>query len=425
MTMVSQGAERQINAFKSTSRSAEPLHKMDRHQYQSLLKKMYMPFVRGPDDKHDFASFQEKDSSSFLKFNPYNPPVGPDYPLFPHRDDVPLADPCSGFMSPGADADLQPYCGRTIESLVDYSDVKPHQRVPIPEKSAQTAHRRHMVLLEEVGQDRHWNSRAVSDASIRARLGGWTSPMKVTPAPSKQRESFSIHSFAFHVDPKLKKSSDPTSASWREEKARDYFYISSTQKAYEEVPWDKILPPKIPVPDSTVEMMADPISQCFTIKRYDPAPEISQIVGGLWDRFQTRSFTSPQKPIDFVSPSSRTQHIPLYTGCSGAENFEDLDNANVDIITLGSVRTSKPRYTRTAYTPNIPGYTGKVHWTATHPANSNLPSTSPSIITRMHGYIAKCGHSSRFNHQGPLSQMLTPVYPQNSFNKMERETIKV
>uniref|UniRef100_A0A8C0GFB4 Uncharacterized protein n=1 Tax=Chelonoidis abingdonii TaxID=106734 RepID=A0A8C0GFB4_CHEAB len=131
-----------------------------------------MPFVRGPDDKHDFASFQEKDSNSFLKFNPYSPPVGPDYPLFPHRDNVPLADPCSGFMSPGADADLQPCCGRTIDSLVDYSDVKPHQRVPLPKKTAQTAHTRHVVLLKEVSQDRRWNSRAVSDASIRARLGG-------------------------------------------------------------------------------------------------------------------------------------------------------------------------------------------------------------------------------------------------------------
>ncbi|KAL0618899.1 Spermatogenesis-associated protein 48 [Plecturocebus cupreus] len=27
---------------------------------------------------------------------------------------------------------------------------------------------------------------------------------------------------------------------------------------------------------------------------------------------------------------------------------------------------------------NIPGYTGKVHFTATHPANSNIPSTTPS-----------------------------------------------
>ncbi|XP_037984072.1 spermatogenesis-associated protein 48 [Motacilla alba alba] len=36
-------------------------------------------------------------------------------------------------------------------------------------------------------------------------------------------------------------------------------------------------------------------------------------------------------------------------------------------------------------TPNVPGYTGKVHWSATHPANSNLPSTAPTVIAGMHG----------------------------------------
>ncbi|XP_019373923.1 PREDICTED: uncharacterized protein C7orf72 homolog [Gavialis gangeticus] len=422
--MVSQGAERQISGLKTVNQSVKPVHKMDRQQYQNLLRKMYMPSVRGPDDRHDFDSFQQKDSKSFLKFNPYTPAGGPDYPLFPHRDNVPLVDPCSGFISAGANALLQPNCGRTIDSLVDYSDVKPHQRVPAPEKTPQAAHRRHMILLEEMNQDRRWNSRKVSDAVIRARLGGWTSPLKVTPAPPKQNDAFSIHKCAFHMDPNLKKSSDP-SANWREEKARDYFYRSSTQRAYEEVPWDNMLQPKIPPPESTVEKMADPISPCFTIRRYYPVPDISQSIGGLWDRFQTRCFTSPQKPIDFVSPSSRTQHIPFYTGCIGAENFEDIDNASVDLITLTNVRTSKPRYTSTSHTPNIPGYTGKVHWTATHPANSNLPSTSPSIIARMHGYISKHGGSSQFNHQGPLSQMLTPVYPQNSFNKIEQETIQV
>lgn len=172
MTMVSPGAERQANAFKKSTLSVEPVHKMDRQQYQSLLKKMGMPVVRGPENRHDFASFEEKNSNSFLKFNPLTPPEGPNYLLFPHRDDVPLVDPCSGFVSAGADADLQPNVGRAIESLVDYSDVKPHQRVPITARSGLTVHKRHMVLLEETNQDRRWNSRAVSAASVRARLGG-------------------------------------------------------------------------------------------------------------------------------------------------------------------------------------------------------------------------------------------------------------
>ncbi|XP_054049147.1 spermatogenesis-associated protein 48 [Rissa tridactyla] len=419
MTMASHGAERQVSAFKMSTLLVEPVHKVDRQQYRSLLKKMCMPVMRGPENRHDFASFEEKTSNSFLKFNPFTPPVGPNYPLFPHRDDVPLADPCSGFVSPGADADLQPNVGRAIESLVDYSDVKPHQRIPITEKRGQTAHRRQMILLEETSQNGRWNSRAVSAASVRARLRDWRTPVKVAPALPDQN-----HIFAFYTDPNLKESSDP-SARWREEKARDYFYKSTTQKAYEEVPWDNILPSKVQPPESTVEVLADPVSQCFTKRRYNPEPEISQVVGVLWDRFQTRSFTSPQRPVNFVSRSSRTCHIPLYTGCVGAVNFEDIDNADVDLIPLNHVRTPKPRYTSTAHTPNIPGYTGKVHWSATHPANSNLPSTTPSIIARLHGYVAKHGSSSQYNHQGPLSQVVTPVSPQNSFNKREQETITV
>ncbi|XP_066848685.1 protein SPMIP7 isoform X1 [Anser cygnoides] len=417
MTMVSHGAERQATVFKNFAMSAEPLHRIGHQQYQNLSKKTCMPLVRGPENRHGFASFEEKDSNSFLKFHPHAPPVGPNYPLFPHRDDVPLVDPCSGFVSAGGDADLQPHTGRAIESLVDYSDVKPQQRVPIAGKGAQTAHRRHMILQEETSQDRRWNSRAVPAASVRARLEGWTTPVKVPALPDQN------HIFAFCMDPNLKELNDPVS--WREEKARNYFYRSHTQKAYEEVPWDNMLPSKIQLLESTVEVMADPVSQCFTKRRYNPESEISQVIGNLWDRFQTRSFTSPQKPVCFVSRSSRICHIPLYTGCVGAVNFEDIDNANVDLIMFNCVRTSKPRYTSTAHTPNIPGYTGKVHWSATHPANSNLPSTSPSIIAQMHGYIAKHGSSSQYNHQGPFSQMMTPVSPQNSFNKTQRETVRV
>ncbi|NXA40452.1 SPT48 protein, partial [Eudromia elegans] len=389
--------------------------------YRRLLKKMRMPFVRGPENRHDFASFEEKDSESFLKFNPYTCAGEPNYPLFPHRDDVSLVDPCSGFVSPGADAELQPYVGRAIESLVDYSDVKPHQRVPASGERGQAAHRRRLILLEETSRDRRWNSRAVPAASVRARLGGKARRALAEVASVLPDQN---HIFAFHVHPSLKKSND-LPATWREEKARNYFFSSSTQRGYEEVPWDNILPSKIQAPESTVEVMADPVSPYFTRKRYNSESELSQVVGGLWDRFQTRSFTSPQRPVVFVSPSSRTCHIPSYTGCVGAVNFEDVDNANVDLITLAHVRTSKPRYTNSAHTPNIPGYTGKVHWTATHPANSNLPSTTSSIIEQMHRYIAKHGHSTQHNHQGPLSQMLTPVSPQNSFKKIKQRTIKL
>uniref|UniRef100_A0A8B9S8F3 Spermatogenesis associated 48 n=1 Tax=Apteryx owenii TaxID=8824 RepID=A0A8B9S8F3_APTOW len=359
--------------FTKSPMSAEPLYKMDRQQYRNLLKKMCMPFVRGPENRHDFASFEEKDSNSFLKFNPYTSPGELNYPLFPHRDDVSLVDPCSGFV--------------TIESLVNYSDVKPHQWVPISGKRGQTAHRRQMILLEETSQDRRWNSRAVSAASIRAQLGGWRTLVKVAPAPPHQK-----HIFAFHVNPNLKVR---VCCSCNDAKHLNHV---TSNLAYEEVSWDNILPSKIQPPESTVEVMADPVSQYFTRRRYNPESEISQVVGGLWDRFQTRSFTSPQRPVDF--------HI------------SSLYSFNLLFLALLPLTFSFS-------TPNIPGYTGKVHWTAAHLANSNLPSTSPSIIAQMHGYIAKHGRSSQYNHQGPFPQMLTPVSPQNSFNKVQQQTIKV
>ncbi|KAM6349633.1 protein SPMIP7 [Podargus strigoides] len=392
---------------------------MDHRQRRSLSKKMCMPVVKGPENRHDFASFEEKNSISFLKFSPFTPAGDPNYPLFPHRIDVPLVDHCSGFVSPGADAALKPSVGRAIQSLGDCSDVKPHQRIPITEKGGQIAHRRETILLEETSQNRRWNSRAVPAASVRARLAGWRTPVKVVPPLPDENDIF-----PFCKDSNLKVSSERFPR-WREKKIMDYVYKSSTQKAYEEIPWDNILLPKIQPPESTVEVLADPVSQCFTKRRYNPEPDISQVVGGFWDRIQRRPFTAPRRPVNFVSRSSRTGHIPLYTGCIGAANLEDIDNADVDLIQFNHVRTSKPRYTSTAHTPNIPGYIGKVHWLATQPANSDLPSITPSIIAQMHGYIAKHGNASQYKHRGPLSQILTPVSPQNPFKKRERETTTV
>uniref|UniRef100_A0A663MV53 Uncharacterized protein n=1 Tax=Athene cunicularia TaxID=194338 RepID=A0A663MV53_ATHCN len=88
-----------------------------------------------------------------LKLNPFTPPVGLNYPLFPHQDDGPLVDPCSGFMSPGVGADLQRNVGRPIESLVEYSDVPSHRKEG-----------------PKTSQDRRWKTRAVSAAFSKL---GW------------------------------------------------------------------------------------------------------------------------------------------------------------------------------------------------------------------------------------------------------------
>ncbi|KAF7247952.1 Spermatogenesis-associated protein 48 [Varanus komodoensis] len=271
----------------------DSLHKMHRKQYEGLLRKMYMPFVRGPEDKHSFASFQDKNSNAFLKSNPFIPPEDKHYILAPHRDDVPGINAFSGFVSPGAEAEQQIKYGKSLRNDKDW---QPPGCAPVPLRRVQTADGRRSLQLEEIKQDHRWNSRAVPDISIRSKIGGWTSPVKVLPAPPQTKECFSPHTFAFNVDPDAK-SSDPSEIC-RDSRAQKYMYISTTQRGYEEVPWDKMLPPKCKPPDSTLEPMPDCVSQCFTRKRYEPVAEISQVVGGLWDRFQKRSFTSPHRPIN-------------------------------------------------------------------------------------------------------------------------------
>nr|XP_020661897.1 uncharacterized protein C7orf72 homolog [Pogona vitticeps] len=424
--MVSQVTAVQFSPPKHVHQPIDSLHKMHRKQHESLLKRMYMPFVRGPEDRHSFVSFCDKYSNAFLKTNPFLPPEDKKYPLAPHRDDVPIINPCSGSVSPGAsaEADQQIPYRKIVESWGDGRDVQPQHGEPVPHYRTQTANRRPSLLLERGKQNQQWNSRAVPDVCLRARIGGWTSPVKVIPAPPKIKECFSPHTFVFSVDSDVK-SNDPCSEPSRDERARKYMYTSTTQRSYEEFPWDKILPPKVPPPESTLEPKADSVSQCFAMKRYEPVAEISQVVGGLWDRFQRRSFTSPHKPINFVSPSSRTEHLPLYTGFVGAENVEDLDNPNVDVIIHSKVRRGKPHYTKTSYSPNTFGYTGKVHWSTTQPVNSNLPPTSPAIISRMYGQLAKHGQPTEFPHRGPLSQIVTCIEPQNAFNKKEKERVAV
>uniref|UniRef100_A0A8C6FUG7 Sperm microtubule inner protein 7 n=1 Tax=Moschus moschiferus TaxID=68415 RepID=A0A8C6FUG7_MOSMO len=416
---------------------AKAVENIDYPHYCALLRKLNMPFVKGVEDRHDYGRMEKKCSPTFLKFHPYPPsvlpdyhlhypyppPYGPDYPLFPLRDDVPLHDACSGFLSPGGDADLKPGIGRTIPSLVDFSDVKPQHRVPRPDTGFQTTLKRKTILLEELKQDRRWNSRAVPDISIRARLGGWTSPLKVIPSQPHHGEHSVNLPYTFDEEATCTDNGEPFLQSNKKYSPKDSFYKSSTQKAYEMVPWDKMLPPKLDPEETTVEKAADPVSHCFTMKRCEGLPAITQMVGGLWDRFQTRSFLAPVKPVNFVSPSSRSKYIPLYTGCVQSTNADDLDNPCGDITSLAKPRSSEILYTNSSRSANIPGYTGKVHFTATHPANSDRPSTTPSPDSEVHQVLRKGMAVDLFRHQGPLSRMVTTVKPYNPFNKKDKETI--
>ncbi|XP_007942125.1 spermatogenesis-associated protein 48 [Orycteropus afer afer] len=436
--MDSQCTSGQISIPKGTILSAtNSVDKRDYPHYCDLLRKMNIPFVTGIEDRHNYGRFEKKCSPIFLKFHPYPPsvlpdyhlhypyppPYGPDYPLFPLRDDVPLGDPCSQFLSPGGDADLKPDVGRTIPNLVDFSDVKPQHRVPRPDTRFNTTIKRKKILLEELQQNKTWNSRAVPDVSIRARLGGWTSPLKVTPLEPLHEGCSVNHTYEFDEEATCTDDGEPLIQPHEKYNAKDSFYKSSTQKAYEDVPWDKMLPPKLDPKETTVEKGSDLISQYSTLKRYERLPAITQMVGGLWDRFQARSFLAPVKPITFVSPSSRSKYIPLYTGYVESTNADDIDNPFGDLTSLTKPRTSKLLYTDARCSANIPGYTGKVHFTVTHPANSNIPPTTPSTDSEVHCILKKDMEGDFFRHQAPLSQMVTTVKPYNPFNRKDKTTV--
>ncbi|XP_031760057.1 spermatogenesis-associated protein 48 isoform X2 [Xenopus tropicalis] len=247
-----------------------------------------------------------------------------------------------------------------------------------------------------------WNSVARSEAALRAILRG--SASKRTPPQKAHGPSSSLsQTFAFNA---VKDSDDVSNESLREAMARKFMFTSSTQSAYEEVPWDSKLPAKLSPPESAVKMKSRSASASFTPMKSEFHPEPWQVNGRLWDRFQTRRTYTGTRPNTL--------------GCTGSRNSEDIDNPSAEYTPFTKVRTQQPHYYKSAYSPNIPGYTGRVHWMAIHPANSNLRSPPSSANTQMIGSPLSSEAAASARHQAPLSNMVTTVAPYNPFNKSNK-----
>ncbi|KAM4687326.1 protein SPMIP7 [Discoglossus pictus] len=404
----------------------QPPMDIERQRRTQLLRQMFMPHISGPEDRHDVTSFQERldqaAQASFLKFNPQAlSPGTPGHCLHPLRDDVPLVDPCSGFISSGADADLRPGTGKNIPSLVDQSDVKPQHTDPWQQsrrlervRTAPAARSDMCSSLQlplpanDISQDgappvidhydfihkagRTWNSRERSDAALRASLGGWTSITKVYPNNPRGPNTSLTQKFEFNVPPELKHLSDAEYRYKRDEVSKKYMYMPSTQRAYKEVPLDNKLPPKLGPPGSVLENQTP---KDLAPKCCEESTENWRAFGGSWDRVQSRRIHIDSRPVTFMSPFPHKDHIPRYSGCTGAVNIDDVDDPNAEFVPFTKVRTTQPHYMNTSHTPNIPGYTGKVHWLAIHPAHSNIRSASLSAGTKMNeklkSFIASSG----------------------------------
>ncbi|CAF4255657.1 unnamed protein product [Rotaria sp. Silwood2] len=204
----------------------------------------------------------------------------------------------------------------------------------------------------------------------------------------------------------------------RDELARHFMYTSAQQAAFDEVPWDSKLPPKLPVPLTTYEADgSDPVlkSKHLTSLHDARARKILE-----WDRTQLRNTNFYRKPIDNVAPLPRAQQISGYSGTIGGYHIQDIDNPTVDFKPYTVVRTEQPKFGINPFKTNIPFYTGKTHWTKVDPVSHYDQSGRAYTTTAAFHKPLPIDHAS-YRHSGlngQLSRAVTTVIPQNPFNQM-------
>ncbi|KAL8620642.1 hypothetical protein ACOMHN_029532 [Nucella lapillus] len=177
------------------------------------------------------------------------------------------------------------------------------------------------------------------------------------------------------------------------------------------------------------------ISHRWSNKKYDSAAQ----------EWQRRHGYYKNQSINFSSACPRVQQIPLYGGSIGAENLEEMENAQERFKPLTVKRVPIPRPSETAYRPNIPGYKGCTLWQGTcAPANAHAapgpPSQSTTALTHncdadnMFDFFfsflffkpMSLPQESRGMKRGAeMSRMITLVPPCNPFNSLEKEEVIV
>ncbi|KAM9345443.1 protein SPMIP7 [Symphorus nematophorus] len=341
-------------------------------------------------------------------FSRFHPAAAERFTLAPLRDDVPLLDPCCGQLSAGAEVDLG-VKGR--RKFIDFHHVPSALWVPPGfRERTQTA-----SICVNLREDEAWNSRRIPEAVLRARLSGSTDPVKVQPHSLRtSTKATSCSSFSDkHMAPQDGFSSDLRKWTHNSAAVRRFYNTSATQRSYEEVYRDTKLPRRLKAPETTLEKMADPVSEHPSLKRYSSRPQLWQSVGAEWNRQQLRLRNDAKKPISFCSGCSRSGQIPLYTGTIGSEVMDNIDNMDEDFHPLTLKRSIVPPYTPTAHRSTIPGYTGRAVY-----ANSAADAAVcvPAVCSPAHssGTIKESG-SPTFGHAAPLSRTVTMTTPCNPF----------
>ncbi|KAK0057454.1 spermatogenesis-associated protein 48 [Biomphalaria pfeifferi] len=363
--------------------------------------------------RHDIDSFQLdiNANNSLKKWND----DGEHHSSAPCRAYDNLIEPTSGFVSAGADVNNN-NCSNKVKLLVQLNTTP--QSV-----NSKKLNKVHFDLITPSKLQREntwspetpllWNSKKKLDVVMRAKLGGWTSsvdPRKLSEEAKRPQTS----------------PLDELSRMRRDKLALKYQYGTSTQRAYEEVPWDSILPPKVQPPSSTLENRPDSVSHQLQTNRYEISHHEWQSVGKGLDTFLLRKGYYKDGPISFCSPYPRYQQIPSYSGSVGAENLEEVDNVKEEFIPFSVKRSIIPTPSETAHRPNIPWYTGCTLWQGSYaPFQINELENRyphPKIQTLV---SQKPQSPESYKRKSEVSKMVTLVPPKNPFNTIETEPLQV
>ncbi|XP_066536001.1 protein SPMIP7 isoform X2 [Hoplias malabaricus] len=350
-----------------------------------------LPYERG---QSDLKSLTETDEPGFMRFNAQAHPPADSAPLAPLRDLAHTTEPCSGLLSVAAQTDLGL---RKNSGFIDRVYPPSDLRVPVGVRDRpQTPTLRPSAPSLDLSEYKRCNSRNKLEYARQVR--------DIEQSPSKT---------ACYTSPE-KDTGSLVLSEFMEKAARRYIYIG-----YEDVDWDSKLPPRLKPPMTTLEKMADPVNQHFTLKRYNSRPELWQAVGPHWNKHQLRATYNAKKPVSFTSPCAKSGQIPLYCGVVGSENMDGIDNPEQNFTPLTLLRTIMPPYTPTAHRPTIPGYTGKALHNRPHTALSFLSSPPPHLTP------GNSLSSSAYGRRAPLSRMVTTVPPGNPYLHPKTPTLPI
>ncbi|PAA62828.1 hypothetical protein BOX15_Mlig002565g1 [Macrostomum lignano] len=381
------------------------LNDIRRFQQERFRRIHRFPPYRG---SADAKSFGKESSPEFKKFED----SGLQRCAAPYRDYESIVDPISGSIGAGA-AFVRGLPGRPI-GVYAHNDGPQYNRpqtihsirkgmpgaYPEIDRASET---------EPPGLPAH--QKLVGPGYTRAVQGGWTSGTDQTPESAKL-------TLLCHL-PKARPD-----MSERDRLAYKYIYTSTTQSAYEAVPAEdmprggyKRFPPT-----HTLEAHADPVSLTNNSKKTLPPAQTwcSQERGLTWDFKQLRpDYYNRQRPYTYCSVARRTDHLPTYSGCVGADNPQEIDNPYEPLRPYTVLRNPQPKFGVSGAPTDIPGYTGRRAAvqssvgprTSQQQQQQSVSSVAhPAMPARLASTSSTC--HGRF---GNLSSVVTTVEPKNPF----------